>query len=207
VAPPGQHLVITAGEILRLHRGPFVHGTRPAIDALLHSAAEVCGNRVTAVILSGMLSDGADGAAAVSAAGGNVLVQDPADARSPAMPRAALDRVPGCGTWPAAKLGRAVAEQVAAPVPPAIAPQFRPSCAEGADEALWLAVSHLQAHAAVQQRLDQRLGGSGPVAARARANATRALHAADLITRLVLPAFQARPVDSHHAAATEERPP
>ena len=196
VAPPDQHLVITGGEVLRLHRGPLVHRTRPAIDPLLHSAADGYGERVTAVILSGQLRDGADGAAAVSAAGGRVLVQDPADAGSPAMPRAALDRVPDAGVWPAAKLGRAVAEQVAAPVPAIIAPEFRPSDAEGIDEALWLAVSQLQAHAAAQQRLEQRFNAGSPITAHTRASAARALHAADLITRLVLPAFQAGRLDS-----------
>jgi two-component system chemotaxis response regulator CheB len=196
VAPPGQHLVITGGEVLRLHCGPLVHGTRPAIDPLLHSAADVCGNRVTAVVLSGLLHDGASGAAAVSAAGGSVLVQDPADARSPAMPRAALDQVPGAGVWPAAKLARAVAEQVAAAESPTIAPEFRPSRAEGVDEALWLAVSQLQIHAAAQQRLEQRLNASSPIAAQTRTSAARALHAADLITRHVLPLFQAAPLDS-----------
>lgn len=176
--------------MLRLHCGPVVHGTRPAIDPLLHSAADVCGNRVTAVVLSGLLRDGAAGAAAVSAAGGSVLVQDPADARIPAMPLAALDRVPSAGVWPAAKLGRVIAEQVAAAAPSTIVPEFWPSSVEGVDEALWLAVSQLQAHAAAQQRLGQRFNTSGPIAARSRANAARALHAADLITRLVLPAFK-----------------
>lgn len=207
VAPPGQHLVITAGEVLRLHRGPLVHSCRPAIDPLLRSAADVCGNRVTAVVLSGLQRDGANGAAAVSAAGGSVLVQDPADARSPAMPRAALDRVPGAAVWPASKLGRAVAEQVAAPAPSTIAPQFSPSCVEGVDEALWLAVLQLQMYAAAQQRLEQRINASSPVAAQTtRASAARALHAADLITRLVLPVFQAGPLDNRYAAATAGRP-
>ena len=196
VAPPDQHLVITGGEVLRLHRGPLIHWTRPAIDPLLHSAADVCGNRVAAVVLSGLLRDGADGAADVSAAGGSVLVQDPADARYPAMPRAVLDRVPDAGVWPTAKLGQAVAEQVAAPATSTIASEFRFSCAEDVDEALWLAVSELQAHAAAQQRLAQRLNSSSPTAARTRARAVRALHAADLITRRVLPVFQAGPLDS-----------
>jgi two-component system, chemotaxis family, protein-glutamate methylesterase/glutaminase len=206
VAPPGQHLVITGGEVLRLHPGPLVHGTRPAIDPLLHSAAEVCGNRVTAVVLSGLLRDGAHGAAAVSAAGGSVLVQDPADACSPAMPRAALDRVPGAGVWPAAKLGWAIAEQVAAPAPPAIAPQFQPPYVKGIDEALWLAVSQLQMHAAAEQRLEQRFNASSLIAAQTRTSAARALHAADLITRHVLPLFQAGPLDSRYPAATAGRP-
>ena len=131
----------------------------------------------------------------VDPAASQPLVQDPAGARSPGMPQAALDRVPGAAVWQTAKLGRAVAEQVAAPAPSTIASEFRPSCAEDVDEALWLAVSELQAHAAAQQRLEQRLNASGPIAARTRARAVRALHAADLITRRVLPVFQAGPLD------------
>src|SRR5262245_27844896 len=128
------------------------------------------------------MHDGADGAAAVSAAGGSVLVQDPADARIPWMPRAALERVPDAGVWPATKLGLAVADQFAASVP-AFTRQFRPTRVEGIDEALWLAVSQLQAHAAVQQRFEQRLDPSCPIAAETQARAARALRAADLITR------------------------
>lgn len=137
-----------------------------------------------------------DGAAAVSAAGGQVLVQDRADALNPAMPRATLGRVPDAGIWPAAKLGRVVAEHVATRAPSARAPEFRSSCVEGLDEALWLALSRLQAHAAVQQRLEQQLDPSGPVAAQVRASADRALRAADLISCHVLPVFQGEPTDS-----------
>jgi two-component system chemotaxis response regulator CheB len=103
---------------------------------------------------------------------------------------------PGWRWAPAAKLARAVAEQVASPAPPPIAPEFRPSRAEGVDEALWLAVSQLQIHAAAQQRLEQRLNASSPIAAQTRTSAARAQQAADLITRHVLPLFQAGPLDS-----------
>ena len=77
---------------------------------------------------------------------------------------------------------------------------------EGADEALWLAVSRLQAHVAVQQQLEEQLGPSGSMAAQIRARAAQALHAADLITRHVLPAYQAGPLDSHYAAANAVQP-
>ncbi|MDR7275906.1 chemotaxis protein CheB [Catenuloplanes atrovinosus] len=189
VAPPGQHLVLTAGRVLRLHRGPLVHHTRPAIDPLLHSAAGVCGDRVIAVMLSGRLHDGADGAAAVAAAGGIVLVQDPAEAQSPGMPRATLARVPGAAVWPAAKLGGAIADALDTDVAPGT-PARVPGGVEEIDEALWTAVSRLQSHAAAQQRLLQRLDPAGGVAAEARARAARALHAAQVIADRVMPFFE-----------------
>ncbi|GGQ85566.1 chemotaxis protein CheB [Couchioplanes azureus] len=117
VAVPGQHLVVTGRNTLRLHGGPLVNCTRPAIDPLMRSAAATCGPRVIAVVLSGRLRDGAAGAAAVAAAGGTVLVQEPTDAERPDMPLATLARVPGAGAWPAAELGSVIAELAGTPLP------------------------------------------------------------------------------------------
>ncbi len=61
---------------------------RPSIDALLSSAAEVYGDHLIAVILTGSGSDGAAGAVNVKNAGGTVIVQDPHTARYPSMPLA-----------------------------------------------------------------------------------------------------------------------
>ncbi|QFZ20758.1 chemotaxis protein CheB [Saccharothrix syringae] len=188
VAPPGQHLVVTDGDVLRLHRGPLVHRVRPAVDVLLHSAARHCGERAIAVVLSGSLRDGAEGAAAVAAAGGAVLVQDPADAGSPDMPAATLARVPGAGAWPAAKLGPAIADLLGTEAP------RRPVAAdhrvEGIADALWTAVSQLHADAAVQQRLQQRFAPTHPLVALSRSREERMRQAAELITDRVLPNFR-----------------
>ncbi|MCA1656896.1 MAG: chemotaxis protein CheB [Actinobacteria bacterium] len=62
---------------------------RPA-DQVLTAVAKAFGPRVLAVVLTGRLSDGADGVRSVKRAGGRVLAQDPADAHAPDMPRAAL---------------------------------------------------------------------------------------------------------------------
>ncbi|WP_051765411.1 chemotaxis protein CheB [Saccharothrix syringae] len=189
VAPAGRHLVVTDGDVLRLHRGPLVHHTRPAIDPLLRSAAHACGPRVVAVVLSGLLRDGAEGAAAVAGAGGTVLVQDPDDARHPSMPRATLDRVPGATTWPADKLGSVIGDLVARRSVPG-APGAGEPCAMGVDEALSLAVAQLRAHAVVRERIQRRLTGPGPLRARNRDRAARAERAAELITSHVLPVFR-----------------
>ncbi len=61
---------------------------RPSVDLLLSSAAEMYGERLIAVILTGSGSDGAAGAVEVKNAGGTVIVQNPQTARYPSMPLA-----------------------------------------------------------------------------------------------------------------------
>lgn len=61
-------------------------GPRPSVDVLLTSAAQVYGERLIAVILTGNGSDGAAGAREVSSRGGTVIVQNPDTASFPSMP-------------------------------------------------------------------------------------------------------------------------
>jgi two-component system chemotaxis response regulator CheB len=65
---------------------------RPSVDVLYETAAEVCGPRVAAVILTGMGEDGARGAAAVKKAGGVIIAQSEATCVVYGMPRAVADR-------------------------------------------------------------------------------------------------------------------
>jgi two-component system, chemotaxis family, protein-glutamate methylesterase/glutaminase len=75
---------------MRLTRGPRENWARPAIDPLFRSAAKEYGRRVIGVVLTGLLNDGSAGLRAIRAAGGLAMVQDPADAAAPDMPRNAL---------------------------------------------------------------------------------------------------------------------
>jgi len=69
---------------------PPVLFSRPAIDPLFESAAEVFGSGVLAILLTGASNDGSAGVARVREAGGQAWIQSPDDAFSPIMPAAAL---------------------------------------------------------------------------------------------------------------------
>jgi two-component system, chemotaxis family, protein-glutamate methylesterase/glutaminase len=107
VAPPDQHLLIREGRV-ELTRGPKVHGHRPAIDLLFSSAAESYGPRVTGLILSGTLDDGAEGLRLIRRAGGAALVQSPSDAMYGAMPTAAIAHANPDEVLDSGELGHAV---------------------------------------------------------------------------------------------------
>ncbi len=98
IAPPDYHLLVETRGQLALSVDEPVHFCRPAIDLLFESAADIYGRSLLAIVLTGNNDDGAAGLAAVQRAGGRTIVQDPATARAPAMPRAALGRVPGAET-------------------------------------------------------------------------------------------------------------
>lgn len=81
VAPHGAHVIVeNSGRqvVLRLADYPPAHGVRPAADYLMKSVADVYGSRSVGVVLTGMGSDGAEGALCVKHAGGDVVIQDEA---------------------------------------------------------------------------------------------------------------------------------
>lgn len=93
-APPDYHLLVDTGPQLALSIDELVNYSRPSIDVLFESAADVYGDRLLGVVLTGGNHDGAAGLAAIERAGGMAVVQEPADAQVAMMPLAALKRVP-----------------------------------------------------------------------------------------------------------------
>ncbi len=70
-APSNYHLLIDEGPQLALSADELVHHSRPSIDVLFESAAEIYRERLLGVILTGGNEDGAAGLAAVHDAGGS----------------------------------------------------------------------------------------------------------------------------------------
>jgi two-component system, chemotaxis family, protein-glutamate methylesterase/glutaminase len=109
LAPGGCHMrVVRDGDIVKiaLSDDPPINFCRPSVDPLFSSAAAVWGAAVLAVVLTGMGSDGTQGAADIAAAGGSVIAQDEATSVVWGMPRSVaqaglcsavlpLDQIPG----------------------------------------------------------------------------------------------------------------
>lgn len=89
VAPADYHLLVEP-DGFALSIDARVQYSRPSIDVLFESAADVFGSRAVGVILTGANADGAAGIQAVKRRGGTTLAQDPATAERATMPRAAI---------------------------------------------------------------------------------------------------------------------
>ncbi|MBP7485584.1 MAG: chemotaxis protein CheB [Rhodoferax sp.] len=90
-APANYHMLVERDDRISLSVDERINWSRPSIDVLFESAAHAWGAAVVGILLSGANSDGAAGLLAIKSAGGHTLAQDPQDASSPTMPRAAID--------------------------------------------------------------------------------------------------------------------
>ena len=79
LAPAGHHLTLARGPdrmvLARLSLHPLDTPHRPAVDVLFRSAADVYGGRTLGIVLTGMGSDGTQGAAWIKAQGGRVFTE------------------------------------------------------------------------------------------------------------------------------------
>ena len=89
-APPDYHLLIEPDRRLSLSSEEPVLFSRPSVDVLFESAADVYGEGLIGVVLTGANPDGALGLKSILEAGGRGLVQRPDEAYASAMPEAAL---------------------------------------------------------------------------------------------------------------------
>ena len=92
IAPPDYHLLVEADFTLSLSMEEKVNYSRPSIDVLFETAADVYGPHLMGIVLTGASADGANGLLAVKKKGGFTIVQHPDDAESPTMPKAAIER-------------------------------------------------------------------------------------------------------------------
>jgi len=93
IARGDYHLMVAraaTGVVLNLNQKPPENSCRPAVDVLFRSVAEIYGENVLGVVLTGMGSDGTRGAADIRKAGGEILVQDEASSVVWGMPGAVV---------------------------------------------------------------------------------------------------------------------
>ena len=116
VAPAGRHLTFgrdaTGAVRIRLDISPLDTAHRPSVDVLFQSAAEVYGDRVLAVVMTGMGDDGRQGAAWIKARGGTVLTEAEESCVVYGMPRAVVEAGLSDASVPLERLSDAIVERV-----------------------------------------------------------------------------------------------
>lgn len=89
-APPDYHLLIEENQAFSLSYDAPVNYSRPSIDVLFETAAQVFGPRLAGIILTGANADGSHGMKMIRKHGGITIAQDPATAEYDEMPEAAI---------------------------------------------------------------------------------------------------------------------
>ena len=90
IAPSNYHLLFEKNQTLSLDTSEKINYSRPSIDVSFESAAEVYGESLVAILLSGSNSDGTNGLKLVKDFGGTIVVQNPVSAEMPFMPNNAI---------------------------------------------------------------------------------------------------------------------
>ena len=93
IAPPDYHLLIENENCFSLDSSEKIYFSRPSIDVTFESVAEVFGDAVIGVLLSGANADGAQGLSLIKHAGGFTVVQDPESAEVDYMPKQAIEQL------------------------------------------------------------------------------------------------------------------
>jgi len=116
VAPAGRHLTFHrngGGKVLtRLDVRPLDTPHRPSVDVLFQSAAEVYGERVLGVVMTGMGADGREGAAWIKARGGAVLTESEETCVVYGMPRSVVEAGLSDKAVPLDQLTTAILERI-----------------------------------------------------------------------------------------------
>ena len=99
IAPPDYHVLVDDGFYSLSVDEPVTY-SRPSIDVLFESAADLLGPKVIGIVMTGANRDGSRGLRRIADAGGHVIVQDPDTAEVSVMPAAALALVPEAVSLP-----------------------------------------------------------------------------------------------------------
>jgi two-component system chemotaxis response regulator CheB len=107
IAPGGFHMTVSrpgTKTIIHLNTEPPENSCRPAVDVLFRTAAEVYGNHLLAVMLTGMGYDGLKGSQVIKEKGGQVIAQDEASSVIWGMPGAVVQAGLADGVLPIDKI-------------------------------------------------------------------------------------------------------
>jgi len=102
LAPAGQHLVFArgaGGPELALSGEPSGGAHVPSVDVLFSSAAEAFGSRAIGVVLTGMGSDGREGARELAARGATLVAESESSCAVYGMPRAIVEAGLASAVW------------------------------------------------------------------------------------------------------------
>ena len=104
LAPAGRHLTLRrlpGGDVVtHLDVRPLDSLYRPSVDSLFQSAADAYGSRVLGIVMTGMGSDGREGAAWIKAKGGTVLTESETSCVVYGMPRSVVEAGLSDGEFP-----------------------------------------------------------------------------------------------------------
>ena len=90
ISPPNYHILIEEDFTISLSADEKVNYSRPSIDVLFMSAADSFKKKLIGIILTGANEDGAKGLLEIKKKGGLTITQDPMEAETPTMPKAAI---------------------------------------------------------------------------------------------------------------------
>jgi two-component system chemotaxis response regulator CheB len=89
-APPGYHLMIEPNKTFSLCVGEKISYSRPSIDVLFSTAANVYKSHLLGIILTGANYDGTAGAKQIKQNGGLIIAQSPETAEAACMPESVI---------------------------------------------------------------------------------------------------------------------
>jgi two-component system chemotaxis response regulator CheB len=115
IAPAGRHLTLERnGHSVRtkLDVRPLDTLYRPSVDVLFQSAANVFGARVLGVVMTGMGSDGREGAAWIKAKGGTIITETEDSCVVYGMPRSVVEAGLSDASYDLAQMAAAILEHV-----------------------------------------------------------------------------------------------
>ena len=90
ICPPDYHILVEKDQSFSLDDSEKVNYSRPSIDVVFKSAADIYKDQLICFLLSGANADGAEGLKYAKSLGSVTIVQKPEDAQVPYMPQQAL---------------------------------------------------------------------------------------------------------------------